>query len=737
MGLDIGGGGGRCLLHDTTDGSLIVASRPWAARCAPDTAGLGYELDLGTALADLAAASREAIERAAVDAGDIAGIACSAMRIGTVILGDNGPLFATTNRDARAVIEGLTLAGDKGAQLYARTGRWPYPIFPAARLQWLQANQPEIVQQARACLGLSDWLGWALTGAVATDPTQAGETLLYDLERRDWAADLIEELGLPAEIFPEIREPGTSLGSLGDDVAASFGLRAGTPVFVGAGDSQSAMLGAGVIRTGAFTVVGGTTAPVTVLTDTARLDPKQRLWSGHHLSPGSWMLESNAGPLGETLDWLAGVFHPSARAPVAKLLAEAAAAEPGQAGFFSTVGVQVQNAQNMGLPTGELTLTHVTTPDASTARNHVARAVADGLAYGIKANVAQLVEVSGHEPKELALAGGLSQSEAWSQSLADVLDLPVRVARSPHTSAFGAALLAGVGASVYTDLDHAAATASEGTSVSSPTPENVALHASLYEKWGEHRTLKLESTAKACDQAIPLALAVNEAAARPARSAFRPKILVTADMDEASLERLAGMGDVEYASFRQVSRLLTGPSLVEALAGVHVFITEVDLIDAAALEKLDDLRVVAACRSDAVNVNVAACTAFGIPVLNAPGRNAWAVADCAVAYVLMLARKLVAANASCEHRAVRPEIWPAWGTRSPVCKVVSSAVSRSDSWVWAPLAVRSRHAWRALVPTLWLPTRSSARSTLHVPTQDWSRWMSFWQPATSSACTLP
>jgi len=118
------------------------------------------------------------------------------------------------------------------------------------------------------------------------------------------------------------------------------------------------------------------------------------------------------------------------------------------------------------------------------------------------------------------------------------------------------------------------------------------------------------------------------------------RILVTATLDEWGIERLGRFGELSYEAFADKKRLLAGRKLVRALEGFDVFVTEVDQVRAKVLAQLDRLQVIACCRADPVNIDVATATEMGIPVLSTPGRNAQAVADLTLALILMSMRNI-------------------------------------------------------------------------------------------------
>ena len=629
MGLDLGGGGVRCLLLDLAGGAPLVVSRGW-----PDLGTGAADLDLEALLARLAEASRTALARAG--GGEVAGLAVSAVRFGSVVIDREGrALLAVANRDSRAAADALALAGEAGAELQQRTGHWPVAIAAAAQLRALaRAGR---LAHARAWLALNDWVAWRLTGEVATDLSQAGASGLWNVASAGWDEEMLARVGAGRELLPPVHPAGTRLGALRREAAEAFGVRAGTKVAVGGGDTQCALLGMGVLAAGAAGAVCGTTAPLQQVLAEPRLDAAGALWLEPHLAPGRYVLESNAGTCGEALDWLGRLLFAETRSGAARLFAEASEAAPGAGGLWSSFGAQRFHARGMAFPVGDLTLSHLAgTPGE--ARALLARAAVEGVAFALRANLEQLRDGAGPTRGVLRLGGGMSRSHAFAALLADVLGEPLEVATGADSTALGAALCAGVGAGAWESLAQAA-TALAAPQRVEPRAAAAERYAELYPRWREWFETRHAGNALAQGHALR-GLARRNVASGGARAAMLPRMLVAADLDAEALERMQSFAQVTYASYRQVGRLLAGEKLVEALRGYEIFVTEIDLVDAKSLLELSELRVVAACRGDAVNVDAEAAAKLGIPVLHAPGRNADAVADLCLAFLLALARKL-------------------------------------------------------------------------------------------------
>jgi len=644
VGLDIGGGGGRALLVDTSSGDTTSALVPWAFPQAAGTGGIGFEADLDAMFLDLCTATRRVLEQSGTPIEDVVGIAVSAMRFGTVILGDHAEvLYAAPNRDGRAALQGITLASQHGPEIAQRTGRFPNPGFPVARLLWLAQSNADAFARARAIVSLNDWVAYRLCGELVTDRSQACETGIFDIADGRWADDLIEEIGLSPHVFPAVRVSGEKLGQLGADAAEKLGLRPGIVVAVGGADTQCGMLGVGASRPGAVGIVAGTTAPVQWILDEPRIDPEHRAWSGQHVVPGRYLLEANPGPVGEALDWIGRMLHPTSPNPAAALLGSAALAAPGSQGILSTFGAGVQDGTRIQLPVGSISLSHLLT-SGQPERSDLARAVVEGLAFGLKKNLELLEAVVSDKAERVMLAGGLSRSDVFAQILSDVLGVEVEAGDCHEATALGAALCAGVGAGVFESLEAGAGALARRSRHFSPEAGISARYQASYADWDRLRDAQAESIAVA--QQIKMVQMLTSAAdADPqAKKPRRTRILISASMDDESLAALGELGDITYKSFRDTHSLLTGPGLVEALQGHEVFICEVDPVDTESIQKCKDLRVIATCRGDPVNIDIPGMTALGIPVINAPGRNADAVADLTVGYAISLARRLFEAN---------------------------------------------------------------------------------------------
>ncbi len=645
MSLDLGGSGGRCLLVNSQTGEVTSAYRSWTHPNAAEIGSWAFDLDAEGIWRTMGEIAREARLKAGVSAADVAGLAATSMRHNTVIIDKAGKvLLATPNKDARAIQESFALGDERGAELYQRTGHWPSPVMTGPRLLWVNQYRPELLAQAWAVMSISDWIGFMLCGAPAHEASQAGETLLFDLRTRTWADDLILSFGLPLEVLPPVVTAGTQIGVLTAAAAAHLDLLPGIPVAAGGADTQSGLLGMGLLTPGGLGIIAGSTTPIMLITAQPCIDPNTHTWTGLHCVPGQYVVESNAGAMGTSLEWISSVLFDGSPNPVAALCAGASQAQPGAGGVTSTFGAQIFNASAMAIPIDALTVSAVSLPPGRAGRNQIARAVLEGMAYATRANIEQAVGVVGEKPSELWICGGMSRSELLTQILAEVMDLPVYASREPHATGLGAAVCAAVGAGLYPDLTAAARAMIRPPREHRPDPhaDTASTYQELYSGWNMLRLERANADMVAgglvmqAMQTAPAPQAAGQASSGP----MRPRIFVAANAGEEAIAMLRELGEVTYSSYSDEGRLLSGDDLVETLHGYQVFVTEVDVVDAAVLQKLPDLRLVVVCRGNPVNIDIPACTAAGVPVVNTPGRNSDAVADLAVGFMLMLARKL-------------------------------------------------------------------------------------------------
>jgi len=452
MAIDIGGGSGRCLLLDIETGAVKTAKRNWTHPSAPGTSGLGFSIDTADILKKLGEASREVLAKAGVAPEQIAGIAASGMRNTTVVLdAGNEILLATPNKDARALGEGMMLGFERGNEVHAISGHWPTPLFLGTRLIWLKNNAPDLFKRASAALSVTDWIAFILSGKLASERSQAGETLLFDLKENQWASDLINSLGLPVSLFPAPVDSGSHLGPLTKEGADILGLVPGIPVAAGGADTQCGLLGAGAVADGDLAVIAGTTMPLQLVSDELILDDSGRLWSGQHVVPGKYILESNGLITGDIIDWFARLLYPDAPDAALGLFAEAEDSLPGAAGVYSTFGTALFDGRTVGLPVGNLTFSHMVTGDPARSRRHIARALIEGIAFSVRANLEQIIAVSGKKIPKIMVTGGMSGSVLFTQITSDVTGCAVNVPPVSEASSLGAAVLAGVGAGVFSE----------------------------------------------------------------------------------------------------------------------------------------------------------------------------------------------------------------------------------------------------------------------------------------------
>jgi xylulokinase len=462
LGIDVGTGGTRALIIDELGRVIASATEEHRAFTSPQ---IGWaEQDPDDWWRACGVAVREVLAKGYLRGNQISCVGLSGQMHGAVLLDDQERVVrpALIWCDVRTEEQTQQLTAQIGIdRLIQLTCNPALPNFTLTKCLWVRENEPENWSRVRSVMLPKDYVRFRLTGERATDVSDASGTLLLDVAHRRWSKEILELVELDESLLPNLYESPEICGKISAEGAAATGLQAGTPVVAGAGDQAAGAIGMGVVSSGTVSATIGTSGVVLAATSGPALDPKGRLHTFCHAVPGRWMVMGVTQAAGFSLRWFRDQFgagtnghgnsHVDSRSDsYDTLTADAANAPAGCDGLLWAPYLMGERTPYLD-PAARGILFGLT---ASHTRAHVIRAILEGVAFSLRDTFTVFQEIK--VPVEtVRLGGGGARSPLWRQIQADVYGRGVEMVEAEEGAAYGAAILAGVGAKAWPTVDDA------------------------------------------------------------------------------------------------------------------------------------------------------------------------------------------------------------------------------------------------------------------------------------------
>ncbi|WP_174021447.1 FGGY-family carbohydrate kinase [Agrobacterium fabrum] len=448
LGLDVGNTVIKAVLFDTT-GRQIAEHAIDGHSTYPQP---GYvERDLEELWRNSCEAIRQLLVKSAVDPNSIAGVGCAGHGNGLYLLDkEQQPLLGIQSLDSRAADMAAELDRKSGDPLQARCLQRPWPAQTPTLLAWVKRHAPDLYAQTGTVLFCKDFVNFRLTGCLANDISDLSGAGLLALPEVLLDRELLSLYGLEDAFafFPRCVESADIVGQVTREAAGLTGLSEGTPVIGGFFDVVSSAMGSGVINAGEASVIAGTwsinqvfagkpvVSPDVFMVTTFGRDRYVNIESSATSAANlEWYVHRVRADHGdhafERCNELVGSVTPRADDPFfhpfifgSRLGAEF------RGGFYGLAGWH-----------GE---------------GHMVRALFEGVCFEHRRHIGVLRE-AGLPVESAVMSGGGSRSQHWPQIMADVLEIPLRVAEARETGALGAAIGAAVATGLYSNYEEAVA----------------------------------------------------------------------------------------------------------------------------------------------------------------------------------------------------------------------------------------------------------------------------------------
>ncbi len=481
LGIDVGTGGSRAVLVGADGRVLASATVEHAPFTSPRTAWAEQEPeDWWRACRQ---AIREVLSTGRAQPSSIRAVGLSGQMHGAVLLDDVGDVVrpAIIWCDQRTEAECRWLTDTLGAKrLLELTSNPALTNFTLPKLLWVRTHEPHAWNRVRRLLLPKDFVRLRLSGEYAIDMADASGTLMLDVAHRRWSEEIMDAAGLDTSILPRLFESPEICAHVSARASRETGLVANTPIVAGAGDQAAGAVGMGITRPGAVSATIGTSGVVFAATDRPALDPKGRLHTFCHAIPDRWHVMGVTQAAGLSLRWLREQLGLKDQGDEGYELMtrEAAAIEPGADGVLWTPYLMGERTPHLD-PNVRAALIGLA---ANHTRGHVVRAVLEGVAFSLRDTFTIFKEL-GVPVQRIRLGGGGARSALWRQIQADVYGHPVERVSAEEGAAYGAALLAGVGAGLWPSVDDACDRLVQSSVAASPNRDVVSVMNERYDAY--------------------------------------------------------------------------------------------------------------------------------------------------------------------------------------------------------------------------------------------------------------
>jgi xylulokinase len=482
LGIDVGTGGTRALVIDAEGRIVASATEEHQPFTSPQTGWA--EQDPNDWWRASCVAIRRVLQQGKLGRDQIECVGFSGQMHGAVLLDDQSRVVrpALIWCDVRTEKQSREITSLIGAdRLIQLTSNPALTNFTLTKCLWVRENEPDNWKKVRSIMLPKDYVRMKMTGEVATDVADASGTLLLDVANRRWSKEMLEMAGIDASLLPRLYESPDICGQLSTAGAEATGLRVGTPVVAGAGDQAAGAMGMGVVTVGAVSATIGTSGVVLAATDSPARDPGGRLHTFCHAVPGRWLVMGVTQAAGLSLRWFRDQFGVNKDCKdrqvesYEQLTGEAATAPAGCDGLLFTPYLMGERTPHLDAAARGM-LVGLT---ASHTRAHVIRAILEGVAYSLRDTLTIFQEI--RVPiTTIRLGGGGARSSLWRQIQADVYGREVETVEAEEGAAFGAAILAGVGAKAWASVDAACAAVVRVNCRLHPRPQDAAVMEKAY-----------------------------------------------------------------------------------------------------------------------------------------------------------------------------------------------------------------------------------------------------------------